>query len=333
MTALGKALRRSRDVDKLPASLAEAKLSHGQVKLPGFHLFSFGGVVSPYEWLLARPPGDESTMIYAYEAFADRQLGRVGRPGEIAAAVFQEAGMAAGKRMGLEDETVASKWKHPALLLLGYAQKFTKETVSCSRSGVYSLHISGAYMEVTPRGCFSNFRKDVVPAAIPDNATVEDLFSLPGVITGDPLVRALWPLVAEIGDGALYALNSVACGLDSGYLKPRKVLAAITAQSGSLGPKPYVTLGPSSGRTRSTALYGCDEAVAGLRSGLITDLQTLYDALVPGTYSHRQFRAAFGDPEENPYRLIRTKTLLAWADRIETQARRLRRRDIGYADA
>lgn len=332
VTALAKALRRSRDADKIPASLAEAKLNPGQVKLPGFHLFSYGGVVSPYEWLLPRPPGDESTMIYAYEAFADRPLGRVGRPGEIASAVFQEVGKSAGKRMGLDDETVASKWKHPALLLMGYAQKLTGEPVACGSAGTYSMHIAGAFMEVTPRGCFSNFRKATVPAAIPDNATVEHLFGLPGVVTGDPLVRTLWPLAAEVGDGALYALNSVACGLASQDLRPRQVLAAVTGKAAALGPRSYLSLGPSSTRTVTATLYGCDDAVAGLRSGVISDLQTLHDVLVPGAYTHRQFRVAFGDPEENPHRLIRTKTLLAWADRIETQAERLRKRNFNYAD-
>jgi len=318
---LSKALRRSRNVEHIHSWIAEEALREEEIRLPGFNLFSSGGEISPYHWIIPKAPGDESTLIYAYEAFADRPLGRIARPGEMPFAAFAEESPATAKKMGLLAYPKAPDWKATALLLLAYGQRYTDQVVTV-RGGVYSMHISSAYMEVTAHGCYSNFRRAIVPAAVPNHDSVSKIFSVPDVITSDPTIRGLYRLTEDACLGTRFALNTIACGLHERRLTARNILDTLRSKSAKQ-PRSYLRLGGSEGRMVETTLSGCFEAVQGLRNGQIRDLGTLYAVLVPVAYTTRQFRISFGDPEVNPLRMVRAKTLQRWADKIEKQAERL----------
>lgn len=325
VTALKRGLSSSGQLFNLSDALARHANSTEEVTLPGFDLFSGGDKRSPCTWLLPKLVSDEAVLIYAYESVADRPMGAFRAPFEIPTQILVDAGNAPGKVL-LGRSARSSHWFVPMLRLVAYAQVLAEAPAHVS-DGTYSIHVGNAYLEVSPKGVYSNFEKRFVPAAAPPADMEEALMTVPGVVTNHKTILALHDLAQEADYSTLQALTACTHALHERMLTSMKLLHMLNHtvyRSGNFNPTPgpkrlvrYVARDPN------MVVQAQHQALQALESKGPYIREEFFSAAVPGLYSAREFAARFGHPSSRKAGTVRDSTLVKWRELVRQRIKEL----------
>lgn len=325
VTALKRGLSSAGQLFHLSDALARHADSTTEVGLPGFDLFSGGDKRSPCAWLLPKLVSDEAALIYAYESIADRPMGAFRAPFEIPTQILVDAGNAPGKVL-LGRSVRSSHWFVPMLRLVAYAQVLA-EAPAHVRDGTYSIHVGNAYLEVSPRGVYSNFEKRFIPAAAPPADLQEALMTVPGVVTNHKTIAALYDLAQEADYSTMQALTACTHALHERMLTSSKLLHMLNHtvyRSGSFDPTPepkrvvrYIARDPN------MVAQAQHQALQALESKGPYVREEFFSAAVPGLYSAREFAARFGHPSSRKTGTVRDSTLVKWREMVKQRIKEL----------
>ncbi len=286
------------------------------VVLPGYDLFSPGSL-SPALWHLSRPCKGRADYLRAYEAFVDRPLGKVRDPSALPLGVFADAGTPAGRIAYLRKSTRAYDWYTPALRLLACARFY--DDISFQVQGVnYSAHFGPQYLEVTPRGCYSNTRRCRVEAGEPPEDIDEARMPVPAITISDPAYLSLYEVIKDMDTSVLYALNAVVRGILKGELPKKKVAQAIVGLEGPKrgGREPVA---PSVAVSAAHAALDVIDAITEYEDPEEV-YETLEHILIPNLMGKREFSATFG---RNRDASLHPLVIKGWRMKIKARAQAL----------
>lgn len=306
--------------EALPTAIAEAS---GTEHLPEVHLFQAGYKAPPWTWILPTPTFDESTLVYAYEAFAEQSLGITRYPGRAAEEVLAREFKSCGK--GAIDLGCAPRsWLGPAARLVALAQAFPGAQVRADfETGTFSATlVGGAHLEVSPRGVYSNFQGLVVPAVVSPEDVATAAMRLEAIDTGDRTLVAL-ARVFRGDEDKLRMLRALAACLESGAYSKLELRTALDKAADPSAnrrlPARFARSG-SLAQAREDAVELALQAMAAGGDGLMS---RLYHSVVPVLYSSREFVRQYGSIS-NRKRKVSDTTLNDWAERITERARTLK---------
>jgi hypothetical protein len=274
--------------------------SRRQHHLPGFHVFTSGAEISPYEWCVPRPRYDQADVMNTYEAYVDRNLGLVPNPGLVAR---EAVGKGWGRKyFGLK--RTPARWRVPLLKVVAVGQHAAKKTAFVGRDRV-ELQLDSGLLLVTSRGAHSNFRGHIVTAKKPAVDIGFSELSVEPIKTAHSLAAYL---SGRVEDDVLWLANVVIQGERFG------LIPAIQFRPPAARPTPR--------RRRALAVdvlgaaLTCQELLRGEpREDL---LHALFEAAVPTLMTSNYFRNHFGQPRgPRSQRLIRAATREEWSKKIE----------------
>lgn len=271
-------------------ALPPDNVSNQPTVLPGFTVYDADEHGRAERWLVPRLGVDLEEVVQVYEEFVDRPLGTVRCPERVARRLYRS------KRSQdfFGPLRRPEQWWLPGAQLVAVASTLTKETPVRGEASV-SLDLGGMKMEVTPRGCWSNFtgamRRARVPAADADFAPLY----VPMLLTDNPLAQAL--AAAGATGSALWAANSAIRAADAGRL-PRTFLAGLSApRRGRGAARQRVTSLPD----KVGAMAECREILDQCGPG---SLRSLYASAVPALMTASDFIDMVGDPWKNNSRAV-----------------------------
>lgn len=293
-----RALRRGELIKSFVARAKELEGIPGTHRCLGFDIFERGGSVSPYQWLLPKPTCDIADFINTYEQFADRPLGKFRNPGSAATGIYK--GSAAGRKI-LTFLNDPGDWETAANILLAASLHLGGELEVHSPS-LTRVRLGPALLEVTERGCWSNFRRAIHPAHMRGAEAPATVFQ--PVTTHNTYIRAFAEMSDDLDYGLRFAATAVALSIkagvvDKGFLEDL-VKGAASRESRAVGT--------------GDLLKTCERILSGSSEGL---LSALYECLVPRLMTSRTFRARFGVPSQvRSGRTFSSATRQAWLEQI-----------------
>lgn len=310
LRALCKVLRRAPRLTALK-DIYDDLPNRCEAPLPGFNLFTPGGTTPVHTWLLPKRPLSAQDLVFAYESFSDRALGKFRDPGELPESLLAEVGF----KVSLGGSGRPADWYTPALRLLALAQRHAGVTATVSPDNVYSLRVGTSYLEVRPEGCYSNYRHMTVKAhRPPEDMDVADGAFQPHVSRSRE-VAAVLKVCEEAEYAATLALSGVSRAIEAGLLSQAHVWLTLCSESVKLRNQ----LLPGAPMTPREALDGAVSLIDGAPAQPNYDVMVsmLEDIVVPCLYSRRLFLAKFHSPHgRKPESHVRPETLARWRARV-----------------
>lgn len=291
--ALTKSLQEDDLLDPYHDAVRSLMAEPGTAKFPGFNMLSPS---APYRLFVPAPTCDISDFLNVYEEFVDRPLGLTTRPGKAAEGVF--AGCSEGEKL-INFFVDHDQWKSPALILLTAARYLSGEVESFTDSEA-RMRLGPGILQVTSKGCYSNFRKAVFPChRVSPHAAATVLGS---ATTNHPALVAISTL-EEADYSNHYIGTALALALHHAEISHDALLEALLESPKAVPKSTWV--GPI-GRDAA------EEILMGQSKNMLSDL---YAALVPVSMSSREFRAKFGNHRRSvPGRAIRPDTRSRWLE-------------------
>lgn len=278
----------------------------GEVYLPEVHLFSDAAA----SWMLPSMKSDVETLIYAYEVFAEQELGTTPNPGKVIEEVFKSAevpGMTQVFDLGRDP----LQWFTPAVRLVAYAGTFKDSTVDFDfETQTYSAYVGGAHFEVSPKGVFSNAQCVVIPATAAPTDTATAAMRLPSEVSSSKIIVALDQMLTSPTRDYGAHLRVLSALFETRLLNPTQFLAALVKT------EPVEDDGSAAIRRQAAA----EQALRVLQHIERDVVRNLYSAVVPSLYSSREFVRTFGSTAStNGARKIRPRTRTEWAEQIRAR--------------
>lgn len=322
VTTLKRGLSAAGQLHNLSDAVARNTNNTSEVRLPGFDLFSGGDKRAPCTWLLPKLVSGEAELLYAYESVADRPMGGFRAPYEIPEQILLDAGNPRAK-VKLGDSARASHWFTPMVRLVAYAQVRAEAQAHVSQ-GSYSIHIGNGYMEVSPRGVYSNLEGKFIPAVRPPEDMETATLAVPGVVTTHKTLAALHELAQEADHSTLLALTACAHAVHERVLSPIKLLHMLNNTVYRAG-RDNPTLKPSPVRSYAVRDPNCvvqaiQQALSALETNGPYVRDAFYSAAVPGLYTSREFSNRFGHPTNHRPGTVRDSTLVRWREAVKQRA-------------
>ena len=280
---------------------------NGAITLPGFTPFSIEGGVMAADWCVPRTHRDLEEVLAVYEEYADRKLGVVRAPCLVARRVFKSAHTRAffGAAVRPYD------WWQPAVRLVALVSGISRTPAVVQESRVL-LQLEDYKLEVTRRGCYSNFRGRVVTAAIPAEDVGIEHLATPPLITSHPLARVL------IGapESVLWAANAAIRAERAGQVAP------ITGRHSIFSTPRRRSRGVSRHTNADVrgAIWACRDT---LEQGGPGNLHELYRQAVPALMGAREFAQVVASPWNAPDRTLGPDTVQRMLERLDLIERRL----------
>jgi hypothetical protein len=325
VTALKRGLSSSGQLQHLSDALARHAHNRHEIFLPGFDLFSGGDKRAPCTWLLPKLISGEAELLYAYESVADRPMGGFRAPYEIPTQVLLDAGNPRAK-VKLGDSARSSHWFTPMVRLVAYAQVRAEAQANVT-GGTYSIHIGNGYMEVSPKGVYSNLEGRFVPAVSPPADIAEAVMAVPGVVTTHKIISALHELAQEADHSTLLALTACTHALHEGLVSPSKLLHMLNhtvyragRDTPSLQPERAVRYTETD---PNWVVQSIQQTLNSLQKNGPYVREAFYSAAVPGLYTSREFSNRFGHPSNHKPGTVRDSTLVKWREAVKQRAKEL----------
>lgn len=279
------------------------------VTLPAFTPFSIDNGQWAAAWSVPRTLKDLDEVVAVYEEYADRKLGALRNPCQVARRVFQ----AATSRKFFGPARRPWDWWRPAAQLVALASQLSKTPAKVQGTRVL-LEVGGYRMEVTRRGCYSNFRKRVVDAQIPAEDADISLLTLDALTTAHPLARAL--AMGMEPTSILWAANAAIRAEAAGRIAP--ILAH------SIEFLPPRSRGRNAKRHSEAdargALHACRDTLENGGPGILPEL---YQHAVPVLMNHREFAEVLASPWNRPGRTIGQASVQRMQDHLDQIERAL----------
>ena len=274
---------------KAKALFADHVDAPSRVKLPGFDLFDEEAGIKVFDWCVPNTRKDFDDVLVAYEAFADRPLGSFTRPDKEAIAAC--ASTRGRKFFG----PISRRWNWwtPAVKLVAVASKVSGAPVEYLKDRVLLEH-KGFRMEVTPNGCWSNFRGRIRASDGRAEDVGRDYISVGAWFTKEPLAAALIAVGAPAP--VLWACNSLLREVAKEAHPPISMRSLDMEAERAIG-RPRK--GPKARKPADVlgALAQAREAMDGAQGEGLLDV---YRALVPYALTSREFKEAIGNPFCHP---------------------------------
>lgn len=213
------ALATGGDLALFKARARDKKLS--AVEFAPFNMFE-GDI---HEMFIARPKVDTSAFIDIYEAFADRPLGWVKRPGQVCNGIYKDH--AHRQFAGWKHD---EQWWGPATTLLAASLWLGTEAAHV-RPGDIMVYLGNGYMRVTAEGCYVNGRSAPHPAACPPIDLAWPTTQFPAVKTNNAILRALHEQLGRLPHRASVAGNAVAVALREGLIENKWMIEQVVAHA------------------------------------------------------------------------------------------------------
>lgn len=257
-----------------------------RTRLPGYTVFDVSDGIRASDWAVPGTRQDVDDIMYAYEAYVDRDLGKIMDPGKVAKMIWPN-----GKGLRyLGPKRSRWHWWVPAVQIVSAMAKVTGAAVEVGADKVF-LDLGGDRMVVTPTGCWSNYHKRIKESkAKADDAKMELLTTAPRT-TFQPLAGAMELLGAPLP--ILWATNALtrAAALDECPPITVHSLEYVASLRGKAKPKP-----------RSKVVADVIGAVAAAREALEgfqgEGIAEIHQALVPRACSSAEFYEAVTNPFE-----------------------------------
>lgn len=276
------------------------------VSLPGFSALP-DGVLAP-SWAVPESRRGLDEVISAYEAYADRSdLGVLPKPCGVARKVLS----AGPTRQFFGGISRPSQWWTPAAKLIALASNLSRVPAKVWPHRVV-LDLGDIRMEVTKRGCYSNFRGRVVQAKRAASDAYSELLDTGSTFTQHPLARAL--SLGNFPLEVLQAANSVV--RSEGYGK----LGAVTAESLNYPDRAKRGKGKNAFTAADVngAILACREV---LEMGEPGALPELYRYSVPILMPSSDFKEQMGSPWNSPHRKLSPTSVEKMHAILETYAK------------
>lgn len=279
------------------------------VTLPACTPFSIDRGAWAAAWCVPRTLKDFDEVVAVYEEYADRKLGTLRNPCQVARRVFQSS----TSRKFFGPARRPWDWWRPAAQLIALASHLSNTPAKVQDSRVL-LEVGGYRFEVTRRGCYSNFRKRVVDAEVPAEDADITLLTVDALTTTHPLARAL--CMGNEPAHILWAANAAIRSEQAGKMAP------ISAQAlGFSAPK---SRGRNAKRHSEAdargALLACRDT---LESGGPGTLPELYQQAVPILMNHKEFAEVLASPWNRPQRTIGQASIQRMQEHLDQLERAL----------
>lgn len=260
--------------------LERCRALHGtreRTHFPAFNLF----LGDTYKWFVYRPAVGVAEFLQVYEQFADRPLGAVENPGEIACRVYKGNSRAAHRTLTYLKHD--DQWMSPARILAAAALWLGGEVEANDRDTV-RIRLGVGLIEVGRNGCWSNVRRQTHIAHCGAFDQDWPATSFPNVSVADPILQALQEACVEMDHRMQYVGTTLALALneeiiDRAWLRER----VYTGQPAS-GPTHQM-------QAAERAAVECTRILEQIDGDV---LRNLYDSAVPNLMSSQQFRSQFG---------------------------------------
>lgn len=266
--------------------------------LPGWTPFDAAA-----SWCLPRTGKDLEDVLAVYEEYVDRPLGGVRVPDAVARRLFSQP----TSRLFFGDRRRPRDWWVPAALLVAVASHVAKVPAKVQPHRVL-LELPSYRLEVTRRGCWSNFRSRMVLAKVAAEDADMALLTVADLVTSHPMALAL--AQARAPEEILMAANAAIRAEQAGRIPP------ILAPELTYGAKPF--RGKSARRYSPADIRGavlaCRELIEAGGPGV---LQELYSCAVPTLMTRQEFGDVVASPWNRPDRVLRESTLQRLSDALD----------------
>lgn len=276
------------------------------VELPGFDLFSQSGAISPYLWCVPKPKGDTMDAYSVYEEYVDRPLGSIRNPKAVAGTLLRGS---SARRAYFGTSERCGDWYLPLVKLLAMLQHL-EDTPILRKGDVWCVHLGVGYLEVTPSGCWSNFRGGSIAAKPAQDACLSG-YSVPALRSRHPLALAAMKASEEGDYGVLWAANTMLRAQAAKRVDSRFCLDAFGA------PRP--ALDAADAKAVREALRCCELTLKDCEEGLIGEVFRL---AVPTLCTVAFFKSHFCNPYGAQTRSLRPQTREMWLEKLRELAGR-----------
>lgn len=298
-------LAKAGQLKRLP-EMAEG-LDYKPLEIEGFDLFTQSGFVKPYRWFLTKPNVNIAQFLRVYDKVADYPLLELDAVGVTVSKIYQRN---SPERAILARFTKPDQWLSPSMLLAACAQHMGAELISKTSNSV-QLRLGPGFIRVSPLGCWSNSRSQVIPAVTPDRTPDKVITTFPNVKTTHPVLKALWQLADE--SDYRYAVTTAAHAMNENIINNR-FLQEVVRFKAPLAKKALDSV--RNPVAAHAALEQC-ESILNAPEFSTMSFQCLYSAAVPMLMSYRQLQSIIGAPSQvSLNRKINPKTIEAWKTRL-----------------
>lgn len=258
--------------------------------LPGFNPFDASDGVRAGLWSVPTPVGDFLDVVHGYEAYADRKLGAVRRPEQIARTLVPKSSSGwFGPRRTQYD------WWVPAVQIVALANQLSDGEVEVAQGRV-CFEAQGKKLLVMPSGCWVPWRDRMVKAVYPAQDADIGLLTTPPLITYHPIATALLKLQAPLY--ILWAGNTLVRTLQQGKMPPLRM------QNLERPSHKYPLRGKRKPKNPRDVMGSLESAREVLEGGTPETLWDIYKTLVPYAVTAAEFREAVCNPFDQGGRVI-----------------------------
>lgn len=284
----------------------KAPVKGDSVLLPGFDLFDRSGSLSPYLWCVPKPKCDLNDLYQAYEDYTDQPLGLLRNPGKPAQILLKNQS-SRGTYFGASQRS--ADWYLPLVKVLAMAQHLDEGRPQ-RKGSTFSMHLGPGYLEVSPEGCWNNFRRGVVKALRVAQDAGESGFTVTSFRSNHPLALAAFQASQEGDYGILWAANTMLQAEASRLAPSGWCLGGFASD-----PRPARARGVYKERRRSRegALQAAQECEGLLQECDFDLIAELSRAAVPRLCSSAQFKMRFGSCHNTEARVVGAETRTRWA--------------------
>lgn len=282
-------------------ALVQADAGFRNVRFLAFNLLEAS---APFACFLPAPSCDSQDFLQIYEEFSDRPLGGFRNPGAVAGKIYKSGPMA---RLLLRDKE-HEQWLTPALCLLAAARHFGA-TVESNTPASRRVNLNGQTLEVTPEGCWSNFRRAIVPCQ--RRASDTSPLSFTSVWADDPVLRTVFALREDLSPGAEYAAAALALALKYRVVTSAWLWETLLEAPGTYGGRAVRH------EAGGVGIHACEEILLGDGADVV---RRLYQAAVPDLLTSKEFQHWFGGTSRSsPNRRVSQQTRRRWLDILEAR--------------